>query len=330
MTPGRLDAWTPGAGGRATPETPLPQAAYLSQSSIRLAQAGMLVNAVLAVVKVLTGILGHSYALIADGIESVADVFGSAIVLSGLRVAQRDADVAYPFGYGKAEALAAAAVGMLLVGAAVGISIEAIREIIIPHHAPAPFTLAVLIGVVLIKMFFFHLVRQHARATGSTAVQADAWHHWSDAITSVAAFIGISIALIGGPGWEEADDWAALLAAGVIAWNGVRVMRPAMQELMDRAPGEPLLQSVERAARSVDGVLATEKLKMRRTGTSYYVDLHVQAEPMLSLHDAHILSGKVKGAIRRDVPQVAGVLIHMEPYAELRETRNEKRETGAS
>lgn len=283
-------------------------------TSIRLAQAGMLVNAVLAVVKVIAGILGHSYALIADGIESVADVFGSAIVLGGLRMAKRDADVTYPFGYGKAEALSAAAVGMLLVGAAIGISIEAIREIIIPHHAPAPFTLVVLVGVVLIKLGFFRLVRRHALATGSTAVNADAWHHWSDAITSLAAFIGISIALIGGPGWEEADDWAALLAAAVIAWNGLRVMRPALEELMDRAPDEGLLQRVEQAARSVDGVLATEKLKMRRAGTSYYVDLHVQAEPSLTLYDAHVLSGKVKSAVRHHVPQVAGVLIHMEPY----------------
>ena len=136
----------------------------------------------------------------------------------------------------------------------------------------------------------------------------------SDAITSLAAFIGISIALIKGPGWEEADDWAALLAAAVIAWNGLRVMRPAVQELMDRAPEESVLSRVERAARNVEGVLATEKLKMRRAGTSYYVDLHVQAEATLSLHDAHILSGKVKGAIRRDVPEVTGVLIHMEPY----------------
>jgi len=298
-------------------------------TSIRLAQAGMLVNAVLAVVKVITGILGHSYALIADGIESVADVFGSAIVLGGLRMARRDADVTYPFGYGKAEALSAAAVGMLLVGAAIGISIEAIREIIIPHHAPAPFTLVVLVGVVLIKLGFFRLVRRHALATGSTAVNADAWHHWSDAITSLAAFIGISIALIGGPGWEEADDWAALLAAAVIAWNGLRVMRPALEELMDRAPDEGLLQRVERAARSVDGVLATEKLKMRRAGTSYYVDLHVQAEPLLTLYDAHVLSGKVKSAVRHNVPQVAGVLIHMEPYeASARQDVRASGETG--
>jgi cation diffusion facilitator family transporter len=285
-----------------------------TQEGMRLAQAGMLLNMLLAIVKVLAGLIGHSYALIADGIESVADIFGSLIVWSGLRVARRSADSAYPFGYGKAEALAAAAVGFMLVGAAIGISIEAIREIMIPHHTPAAFTLVVLVGVVLIKELFFRRVSRAAVTSGSTAVHADAWHHRSDAITSLAAFVGISIALIGGPGWEQADDWAALLAACVIVYNGVRVMRPALQELMDRAPGEALLSRVERAAHSVTGVLATEKLKMRRAGTAYYVDLHVQADPTLSLHEAHILSGMVKGAIRREVPEVSGALIHMEPY----------------
>jgi cation diffusion facilitator family transporter len=281
---------------------------------MRLAQVGMLLNTVLAIVKVLAGLFGHSYALIADGIESSADIFGSLIVWSGLRVARRSADNAYPFGYGKAEALAAAAVGLLLLGAAIGISIEAIREIFIPHHAPAPFTLAVLVGVVLIKELFFRRVSRVATASGSTAVHADAWHHRSDAITSLAAFIGIGIALVGGPGWERADDWAALVAACVIVYNGLKVMRPALAELMDRAPGEALLTRVERAAHSVPGVLATEKLKMRRAGTAYYVDIHVQADPALSLHEAHILSGMVKGAIRREVPEVSGVLIHMEPF----------------
>ena len=292
---------------------------------MRLAQAGMLLNMVLAVVKVLAGLIGHSYALIADGIESAADIFGSLIVWSGLRVARRSADNAYPFGYGKAEALAAAAVGLMLVGAAIGISIEAIREILIPHHAPAPFTLVVLVGVVLIKELFFRRVQRAAVASGSTAVRADAWHHRSDAITSLAAFIGISIALIGGPGWEQADDWAALLAACVIVYNGVQVMRPALQELMDRAPGAPLLTRVAHAAPSVTGVLATEKLKMRRAGTAYYVDLHVQADPTLSLHQAHILSGMVKSAIRSAVPEVSGVLIHMEPYEDVKTGREDVR-----
>ncbi len=296
--------------------TETPRAGEAGHEGVRLAQAGMLLNTVLAIVKILTGILGHSYALIADGIESVADIFGSLIVWSGLRIARKNADVAYPFGYGKAEALAAAAVGMMLIGAAIGISIEAVREILIPHHTPAPFTLAVLVLVVLIKELFFRRVSRVAVASGSTAVSADAWHHRSDAITSLAAFIGISIALLGGKGWEQADDWAALLAAVVIAYNGVKIIRPAVEELMDRAPGEALLARVERAAHSVAGVRATEKLKMRRAGTTYYVDLHVQADPALSLHRAHILSGMVKSAIRAAVPEVSGVLIHMEPFEE--------------
>lgn len=285
---------------------------------IRLAQVGVLLNAVLAVVKLLTGIVGHSYALVADGIESSADVFASIIVWSGLRVAARDADDTYPFGYGKAEALAAAVVSLMLLGAAVGIAVEAVREILTPHHAPHPFTLVVLIVVVVLKEVTFRFVRRTADASGSTAVHADAMHHRSDAITSLAAFVGISVALLGGAGWESADDWAALAAALVVAVNGVAVLRRGVDELMDRAPSGELYAHVVRAAEGVEGVLATEKCKIRKTGTQLYVDLHVQAEPSLSLHSAHILSGRVKGAVRAAVPGVAGVLIHMEPYEEAR------------
>ncbi len=280
----------------------------------RLVGLGVLLNVALAVVKVVAGVLGNSYALIADGIESTADIVGSVIVWSGLRIAARGADEDYPFGYGKAEALAAAIVGLMLVGAAIAIAIESVREIRLPHHAPAPFTLAVLVGVVLVKEFFFRRVVAAGERAGSTAVKADAWHHRSDAITSAAAFVGISAALLGGPGWEPADDWAALLASAVIAWNGVGVLRPAVAELMDRAPAEALLRRVEAAARGVAGVRHTEKLKVRKVGTSYYVDLHVQADPAMSLHDAHVVSGCVKSAIRAAVPEVQGALIHMEPY----------------
>ncbi|HEX5633277.1 MAG TPA: cation diffusion facilitator family transporter [Gemmatimonadales bacterium] len=281
---------------------------------IRMAQRGLILNIALALTKGIAGILGNSYALIADAIESTADIFGSLIVWGGLRISSRTADEDYPFGYGKAEALAAMVVGVMLAGAAVGISVEAVKEIVTPHHAPAPFTLVVLVVVVIVKELFFRRVARVARESGSTAVEADAWHHRSDAITSAAAFVGIGTALLGGPGWESADDWAALVASGVILWNGVGVLRSAAHDLMDRTPDGGLLDRIEVAARAVEGVLATEKLMARKVGTRYYVDLHVQAEPGLSLQDAHILSGKVKTAIRRDVPEVAGALIHMEPY----------------
>jgi cation diffusion facilitator family transporter len=288
---------------------------------IRLAQLGLVVNGLLALVKLVAGVLGHSYALIADAVESVADLFASLVVWGGLRVSSRDADTRYPFGYGKAEAVSAAIVGLMLCGAAIGIAIEAVREIMIPHHAPAPFTLAVLVGVVLIKELLFRFVLRNARQIGSQAVHADAWHHRSDAITSSAAFIGISVALIGGPGWEEADDWAALLASTLILYNGATILRPALQELMDRSPNQEVLLAVDSAARSVSGVLATEKLRARKTGTRFQLELHVQADPLLSLHEAHILSGKVKRAILAAVPSVQGVLVHMEPYEAVRGER---------
>jgi cation diffusion facilitator family transporter len=281
---------------------------------MRTAQVGMLVNAVLAGAKLVAGVLGSSYALVADGVESTADIFSSLIVWGGLRIASRSADEDYPFGYGKAEPIAAAVVGLMLIAAAIGIAIESVREILVPHHAPAPFTLVVLVGVVLVKEVLYRRVFRVGADVGSTAVKADAWHHRADAITSAAAFVGISIALIGGPGWEPADDWAALLASTIIASNGIAALRPAVADLMDRAPGEEMLARVSAAATGVHGVCAIEKLKVRKAGLGYWVDLHVQADPRLPLEEAHVLSGMVKSAIRQAVPEVAGALIHMEPY----------------
>ncbi|MCE9601346.1 MAG: cation diffusion facilitator family transporter [Gemmatimonadetes bacterium] len=281
---------------------------------IRSAQAGMLVNTALAVTKLVAGIVGNSYALVADAVESAADIFSSLIVWSGLSVASRDPDETYPFGYGKAESLAAAIVSLMLLGAAVGISIEAIREIVTPHHAPAAWTLAVLVGVVVVKTLLSRRVGHVGRAIGSSAVQADAWHHMSDALTSAAAFVGISVAVIGGPGFEAADDWAALVASAIIVYNGITMLRPAVADLMDRSAGPEVLVPVRMAAESVSGVLATEKLAMRRTGMTYRVTIHVQTDPEMPLHEAHILSGKVKSAIRTAVPQVQSVLVHMEPF----------------
>lgn len=280
----------------------------------RLAGLGVLVNAALAVVKGIAGVAGNSYALIADAVESVADIGASLVVWGGLRLSARSADDNHPYGHGKAEPLAAAVVGVMMVGAAIGIAIEATRELLVPHAAPAPFTLAVLVIVVIAKEVWFRRVRAAALADGSSVVLADASHHRSDAITSAAAFLGISASLLGGPGWEWCDEAAAIIASGIILVNAVRILRPAIHELMDGAPDEVFLAGVTRAALATDGVLRIEKLRARRVGTQFDIDLHVQADPALSLHDAHVLSGCVKGAIRRAMPAVCHVLVHMEPY----------------
>ena len=281
---------------------------------IRSAQLGLLVNALLALIKFVAGIVGNTYALVADAVESTADIFASLVVWGGLRVATRDPDEEYPFGYGKAESVAAAVVSIMLIAAAIGIAFEAVREIRTPHKTPAPWTLLVLVAVLLVKFVLFRRTLSIGQAAGSTAGTADAWHHLSDAITSAAAFIGIAIALWGGPGWEEADDWAALFASVVILYNGVVLIRPALHDLMDKMPGEEVIGAVRTAAQAVPTVKAIEKLSARKAGLVYYVDIHVQADPSMSLHDAHELSGAVKSAIRQRVPSVAGVLVHMEPF----------------
>ena len=289
-----------------------------TRRSIRWAQAGLLTNACLVFVKLFAGIIGHSNALIADAVESSADIFSSLIVWMGLSIAARPADEDHPYGHGKAEPLAAAVVSLMLLGAAIGISIIAIRDIMTPHHLPSPFTLFVAAGVIVVKEILYRRVSRVAREVGGTAIVADAWHHRADAISSLAAFIGISIALIGGRGWEAADDWAALVAALVVAVNGLRTLRPAISGLMDEAPDRSVKERVLHAATEVEGVRSVENLNVRGSGLGFYVDVHVKADPTLSLEDAHEIAAKVKYAILAAVPSVVGVLIHMEPYKENR------------
>ncbi len=279
------------------------------------ARTGLVVNSVLALVKLVAGLVGNSYALVADAVESTADIFSSFVVWTALRVAAREPDEAFPFGYGRAETLAGAVVAIMLTLAAIGIAIEAVIEIRTPHHAPAPWTLAVLVAVILLKYVLAQRVTAVADAIGSQAVRADAWHHLSDALTSGFAFVGIGIALLGGPGWEAADDWAALAASGIILYSGVRLFRSSVVELMDRAVSGDAVNAVRTSAENVDGVLATEKLFVRRSGLFLRVTIHVQADPTLTLDAAHILGGKVKRAIIRDVPNVQSVLVHMEPFS---------------
>lgn len=274
---------------------------------------GVLVNASLAAVKSIAGVAGNSYALIADGIESAFDVLSSLIVLSGLKIASTPRDVKHPYGHGKAEPLAALVVATLLLTAAVAIAIESVREIVTPHHAPAFFTLVVLVVVVATKESLFRFVFRVGEAARSTAVKTDAWHHRSDAMTSAAAFVGISIALIGGKGYESADDWAALVAAGIICFNAYRLIVPALDEVMDAAPPADVERNVRAVAGAVAGVTSLDKCFVRKMGLEYYVDLHVVVDGAISVLDGHEIAHNVKDAIRASNPRIVDVLVHIEP-----------------
>lgn len=283
------------------------------QRSLRATFIGMVTNAVLSVIKLAAGLLGHSHALVADAVESFADVFSSVIVWRGVTVAARPADAEHPYGHGKAEPLAAAVVAGMLLFAAFWIAEKAFREVGAPRHTPAPFTLAVLLIVVVVKEILFRFVRHEGQAVDNLAVRSDAWHHRSDAITSFAAGVGISISLLGGPGYEAADDWAALAAACVIAWNGLRLLRPAVHELMDTAPGREVSDEIRALAETVPGVARVEKCFVRKMGWQLFVDMHVEVDPEMTVRHSHEIAHEVKDKIRGIMPAVSDVLVHVEP-----------------
>ena len=274
---------------------------------------GIGVNLALAVIKATAGVLGNSYALIADAVESTLDVVSSMIVWTGLRISAMPPDANHPYGHGKAEPLAAVAVSLALFGAAIGIAIESVREIRTPHHAPAAFTLVVLVLVIITKETLFRYVFKVGDVTSSTAVKSDAWHHRSDAITSVAAFIGITVALIGGAGYESADDWAALFASWIIGFNAFNLLRPALAELTDAAPDPKLEEQVRAVAGGVEGVLGTHKCYVRKMGFDYYVDLDVIVTGTMTVSAAHAVAHNVQDAIRQANPLFSQVFIHVEP-----------------
>ncbi len=284
-----------------------------AKRGIRFALLGIAVNAVLVMIKATAGVVGNSYALVADAIESASDIFTSMIVVAGLKLSRRPADANHPYGHGKFEPLTGVCVGLVLMGAAIVISVESIHEIVTPHHSPAPYTLAVLIVAVVIKEILFRHVLRVGSEVRSSAIKADAWHHRSDAITSAAAFIGISIALIGGSGYEMADDVAALLAAGIIALNAVLLIRPALGELLDTAPDESIASRVREVAQQVDGVHGTHKCHVRKLGFDYFVDLDVLCDPELSIRAGHEIAHNVGEAIHRAMPLISKVLVHVEP-----------------
>ena len=267
----------------------------------------------LATIKFVGGFFGNSFALIADAIESLTDVVSSFLVFLGLRYANRPADENHPYGHGKAEALVTFGVVFLLVMAAFLIAHQSITNIQTPHQMPKAYTLYILGGIILVKEIFYRRVSKTGKETNSTVLEADAWHHRSDAITSLAAFIGISIALIMGEGWESADDWAALFASGFIIYNAYLIFRPALGEVMDEHLYDDFIEEIRSTAEKVEGVISTEKCYVRKHGMFFVVDLHVIVDGKISVQKGHDISHVVKDTLLQQHTEIQDVLIHIEP-----------------
>ncbi|GAA4179307.1 MULTISPECIES: cation diffusion facilitator family transporter [Sphingobacterium] len=283
------------------------------QTAIKTTYFSIIGNTMLALLKWLAGFFGNSYALIADAIESTADIFSSFLVLLGLKYAQRPADENHPYGHGRVEPLITfIVVGFLIVSATI-IAYESIENIGTPHELPKSWTLFVLGGIIIWKESSYRIVMKKSRETNSSSLKADAWHHRSDAITSVAAFIGISIALVLGKGYENADDYAALFAAGFILYNCYHIFRPALGEIMDENVYEEVIEEIRKYALEVAGIKATEKCYVRKSGTKYHVDLHAIVDSEITVKEGHALAHELKDYLIEHIPDLGHVMIHIEP-----------------
>jgi cation diffusion facilitator family transporter len=283
------------------------------QTAIRTTYFSIVGNTSLAIIKGLAGIFGNSYALIADAIESTTDIFSSFLVLFGLKYASRPADKNHPYGHGRAEPLITFLVVGFLITSATIIAYESIRNIGTPHNLPKLWTLFILAPLIVWKEISFRLVMKKGKETNSSSLKADAWHHRSDAITSVAAFIGISIALILGKGYEAADDWAALFASGFIFYNSYLIFRPALGEIMDEHLYDDLVANIRKVSLTVDGIIDTEKCFIRKAGMQYHVDLHASVDAMITVQHGHDIAHQLKNTLRKEIPQLGHVLVHIEP-----------------
>ncbi|EAZ79373.1 cation diffusion facilitator family transporter [Algoriphagus machipongonensis] len=281
--------------------------------AIRTVIFSLLGNIALATIKFIAGIFGNSYALIADGIESVLDVFASVLVLIGLRYANRPPDENHPYGHGKAEPLITFVVVVFLIVSASTIAYQSIQHILTPHELPENFTLWVLGAIILWKEISYQIVIRRSIKIKSNSLKAEAWHHRSDAITSIAAFIGISVALYFGEGYESADDYAALIAVLFIVYNSYKIFRPALSEVMDENNHDELISRIREISLQVKGVKGTEKCFIRKAGMEYHVDLHAHVEGDLTVTEGHDIAHLLKDKLQKEIPQLGHVLIHIEP-----------------
>ena len=270
-------------------------------------------NALLAIIKAIGGIFGNSYALIADAIESTGDVFSSLLVLFGIKYASRPADENHPYGHGRIEPLITFTVVAFLIVSAILIAYKSIINIQTPHELPSLWTLYILLGVIIWKEASYRFVIKKSKETNSSALKADAWHHRSDAITSITAFIGISIAVYFGEGYETADDWAALIASGIILYNSYLIFRPALGEIMDEHLYDDILEQVRIESVKVEGVIDTEKCFIRKVGFKHHVDLHARVDGTISVKEGHDISHRLKDHLIKVIPNLENVFVHIEP-----------------
>lgn len=284
----------------------------------KLVLAGAIFNLILGTVKTAAGLLGHSIVLTVDGIESMLDVMTSLGTWFALGYASKPPDSDHPYGHGKAESLAAIISSLILWLLGIIIALFSIHRLInashgLPPHPPKSYTLVILIIVILFKEAFFQLIHRLSQKIGSTAMLADAWHHRSDMMVSLTAFIGITLSLFAGSSCENADSWAALVACGIIFYNATHIFRFSLAEIMDTRVSDQMEQTIIRLACEIPGVHSAEKCRVRKSGLALIVDLHIRVDGALSVREGHTISHEVKNHLVNAELSLEDITLHLEP-----------------
>jgi cation diffusion facilitator family transporter len=292
---------------------PLPTRPSAYQDATRAAILGLVVNLALGLIKLVGGLAAGSFALLADAVNSLGDVFSSVVVLVALRVAQAPPDAEHPYGHSRAEAIAGSNVALLVILSALYVGYEAIRRLTVTHELPPAWTLWVAGANAVIKEALYRYKMTVGRRTGSSAVIANAWDHRSDAMCSLAVFVGLAIVRVGGPRWIWADEAAAFVVVAMILWTGAALFRKSASELMDVQADDELVKQIRQTAAAVPGVAGIEKLWVRKSGLEFLADMHIEVDPQMSVADGHAIGHDVKDRLLERFPLLRDVLVHLEP-----------------
>ncbi len=292
----------------------------LYRDAIRATLLGLAANLTLGIVKFVGGVLGESFALISDAINSLGDSLISIVVLFAMWFAQKPADREHPYGHTRAEAIAASNVALLIIASAVVVGWEAIRRTGIPHDVPPIWTLWIAGANVLIKESLYRYKVRVGKRTGSIAILANAWDHRSDALCSLAVLIGLGVIRLGGPNYIWADEVAALIVVVVILSSGTKLFRKSASELMDLQADDQFVQEIRRAAEEVDSVKAVETLRVRKSGLEYLADIHIEVDARTTVEEGHRIGHCVKGQLMEKFAMLRDVLVHLEPHPHTHES----------
>ncbi len=284
----------------------------------RITVVGAIVNIILTIFKIIAGVLGRSAAMVADGIHSLSDLLSDIVVLVFTHISSKGKDKNHSFGHGKFETLATLIVSVILVAVGAKLMADGVASIIgvmNGNSIPLPGSIALwaAIGSIIIKEILYHATIRTARRTNSPVVLANAWHHRSDALSSIGALAGIAGAMILGEKWTILDPIASCCISIAIIVVAVKMSLPSLAELLETSLPEEIEKEIISISNSVQGVENIHELKTRRNGISYIIDAHIVVDPHISVTEAHKIATDVENALKEKYGNETQINIHIEP-----------------